>query len=81
MINNYKLGKVLGEGATAQVMQATNMENGTECALKIYRDRNSYVSKVIRTEIKAYQKMGDAPHVVCQLEADTSAIQTDTDGN
>lgn len=36
MINNYKIGKVLGEGCTGEVREATSTLDKTKVALKVF---------------------------------------------
>ena len=36
MINNFKIGKMLGEGCSGQVREATNTQTKTKVALKVF---------------------------------------------
>ena len=44
MINNYKIGKVLGEGCTGEVREATNTLDKTKVALKIFTNNLEMLS-------------------------------------
>ena len=50
-IDNYTLGRTLGEGFSAKVKHATT-EDGTEYALKIFRLENPEFNAVIFTNLK-----------------------------
>lgn len=52
MINDYRLVKKLGEGATAEVWEATRETDQTKCALKIFSTARNpeYMIEMARNE-------------------------------
>lgn len=67
-MNEYKLGKLLGQGAYAVVREAVHVETGFRVALKIYDkyklNQNQNIKKSVQREIKVLHmlttaKLGD----------------------
>ena len=64
MINDYKIGKMLGEGASGQVRQATNVTDKSKCALKIFHNK----TEMLRNETLFHSQLVHK-HIVRQIDA------------
>ena len=51
MINQFQLKEKLGEGYTAEVRTAENLNNGSICALKIFKPKRESDVKIAQNEI------------------------------
>ena len=51
MINQFQLKEKLGQGLTAEVRTAENLNNGSICALKIFKPKRDMDTKIAENEI------------------------------
>ena len=74
MINNYRIGKMLGEGCSGEVREVTNTQDNSKCALKIFLNhREMLVNESYHQGQLVHQ------HIVRQIDANTNAMLIDGD--